>query len=157
MNPKIILLKIKGIKKKLHNEVSFLSPTEIFLVNEQAADKEFIENVNSSTDREIKWFSIYDKDEHKYLDEDDIYNHALSLLKKQFVFERKELICFSIDYMDQHFMVVCKAKDFYDNWNNTFELSKFPIIYNTNHSILLELSRLEYDIEVSLWRKKRDN
>lgn len=149
MNTRIQQLKIKNYKQKLALKYSFLSVDKVFYGNEDLDNTNFSKKIVNSDDTEIEQFTIYNIERNSYVNEVDVYEHALDFfLKKLNVFNENENIVFNILYNQEQFRIQCPYSKFVLHFNDIDDIEESIIVNNELLTKLVAILRMEYTFDV---------
>ncbi len=153
---KIQRLKVTNYKKKLAEKYSFLGVIEISYGDEKQDDIAFCKLAHNSIDGEYFRYGIYDEKSASFSEGGRILSQSKKLIKERInLFRGCQSLIFTANYNSDTFRIKCDVDKFIDHFDEIDDLSVCPIIFEENHGLIISLMRLEYEIELYLWVKKR--
>jgi len=151
---KIQRLKIGNYKRKIKEKYSYLGEVDVFYGNENTEDLCFCKKAHNTVYGSYTRFSIYSNDTGFYLSENEITKIKNRLFFDNIqIFRGKKNIQFTIEYDNEHFRLSCDASKFIANIKTIDGIRENPKVFSSDHSVILSILRLEYEIELYIWVK----
>lgn len=142
-------LKIENYKKKLLERHKSIGVNSVSHIQEKTNDVEFCKSAHNKVEGCYFRFSIFDFDKNSYIDEPAITNKTNDLISiNLFHFNDCDNLTFVAEYGEEQFLVCCDASKFIERYPFIEGISNQPMLFSNDHSVLLSLMRLEYEIEL---------
>ncbi|WP_045613134.1 hypothetical protein [Vibrio vulnificus] len=151
---KIQRLKIENYKRKIKEKYSYLGEIDVYYGDENPEDLYFCKKAHNTDYGSYTRVSIYSNDTGVYLSDNEITQIKNRLFFDNIqIFRGKGNIQFTISYNNENFRLSCDASNFIANINIIDGIGENPKVFSSDHSVMLSILRLEYEIELYIWVK----
>lgn len=145
-------LKIENYKKKLFERYKSIGVNSVFHIQEKTNDIWFCKSAHNKVEGCYFRFGIFDFDKNSYIDEQEITDKTNDLiLSNLFHFNDCDNLTFVAEYGEEQFLVCCDVSKFIERYPFIEGVSNQPMLFSNDHSVLLSLMRLEYEIELYIF------
>ena len=151
---KIQRLKIENYKRKIKEKYSYLGEIDVYYGDENPEDLYFCKKAHNTDYGSYTRVGIYSNDTGVYLSDNKITQIKNRLFFDNIqIFRGKGNIQFTISYNNENFRLSCDASNFIANINIIDGIRENPKVFSSDHSVMLSILRLEYEIELYIWVK----
>jgi len=151
---KIKQLKINNYKKKLIEKYSFLDIVDINYGEENPDDIDFCKLAHNTINGEYFTYSIGDNGS-SFVNENNVLPLSKKLIRDRVgIFRGVDSLVFTANYNSENFRIKCSAEKLIKHFDEIEDFSPFPIIFDENHTVIISVMRLEYEVELYIWENR---